>query len=139
MNHWLVKSEPDEWSWDEHWSKKGRVEPWTGVRNHQAKQNLIAMKKGDRAFFHHSGKTPQIVGILEVVRASHPDPTDDTGKWVSVDFKAIQPAKHPVALADIRQTKTLAGMVLVKNSRLSVQPVTAAQWKTICKMAGMKP
>lgn len=137
MNHWLIKSEPNTWSWDDQWSAPKRTEPWDGVRNHQAKSNLAAMRKGDRAFFYHSVNEKQIVGIVEVVKEEYPDPTDDTGKWVCVDFKAIEPVKQPVTLADIKADTKLADMVLVKNSRLSVQPVTKAEWKRVCKMAGL--
>ncbi len=136
MKYWLIKSEPSTWSWDNHWKKKNRTEPWDGVRNHTAKNNLMAMKIGDRAFFYHSVKEKQIVGIVEVVKESYPDKTDKTGKFVAVDFKAIEPIKNPVTLDQIKQTPALASMVLVKQSRLSVQPVTATEWKTILKMAG---
>jgi predicted RNA-binding protein with PUA-like domain len=135
MSYWLVKSEPDTWSWGQH-VKKG-ADAWTGVRNHQAKAHLSAMKKGDRAFFYHSGDGKEIVGMSEVVRAAYPDPTDETGKFVCVDLKALQPAKTPVTLASIKAEPKLANMVLVKNSRLSVQPVTADEWKLIAKLAGL--
>ena len=137
MNYWLIKSEPSTWSWDDHWKKPKRIEMWDGVRNHQAKNNLMAMKKGDRAFFYHSVNEKQIVGVVEVVKEHYPDPTDDTGKWVVVDFKAIEAAKAPVTLDAVKADPKLADMVLVKNSRLSVQPVTAAQWKRVCKLGGL--
>jgi predicted RNA-binding protein with PUA-like domain len=137
MTHWLVKSEPDAWSWEQHWDKPGRVEAWSGVRNHQAKNNLAAMKKGDRAFFYHSVTGKEVVGLLEVVREAYPDPTDDTGKWVAVDMKAIQPAATPVTLKQIKAEPKLAEMVLVNNSRLSVQPVRPAEYRLVCKMAGL--
>ncbi|MEZ5996937.1 MAG: EVE domain-containing protein [Hyphomonadaceae bacterium] len=136
MAYWLVKSEPGTWSWEQH-VKKG-ADAWTGVRNHQAKAHLNAMKKGDRAFFYHSGEGKEIVGVSEVVRAAYPDATDKTGAFVCVDLKAVEPMKAPVTLAAIKAEKSLAGMVLVKNSRLSVQPVTAQEWAAIRKMAGMK-
>lgn len=136
MAYWLIKSEPGTWSWDEH-VKKG-ADAWTGVRNHQAKGHLNAMKKGDRAFFYHSGEGKEIVGVSEVTREAYADPTDKTGAFVCVDFKAVEPFKTPVTLAAIKAEKALADMVLVKNSRLSVQPVTADEWKRVRKLGGMK-
>jgi predicted RNA-binding protein with PUA-like domain len=122
MNYWLVKSEPSSWSWDQQVAKGAKGEAWTGVRNFTARQNLVAMKKGDRAFFYHSNEGKEIVGIAEVIREAYPDPTDKTGKFVCVDIKA---------------DKKLAAMALVKYSRLSVQPVTAEEWKVVCKMGGL--
>ncbi len=136
MAYWLVKSEPGTWSWEQH-VKKG-ADAWTGVRNHQAKAHLNAMKKGDKAFFYHSGEGKQIVGVTEVVKEAYADPTDKTSAFVCVDLRAVEPLKAPVTLAQIKGDTRLAGMVLVKNSRLSVQPVTAAEWKAIWKMGGMK-
>ena len=136
MAYWLIKSEPDTWSWDQH-VKKG-ADPWTGVRNYQAKANLKSMKAGDRAFFYHSGESRAIVGVSEVVRESYIDPTDITHAFVCVDFKAVEPMKTPVTLAAIKAEAKLSDMVLVTNSRLSVQPVTAEEWKLVRKMAGMK-
>lgn len=136
MAYWLVKSEPDTWSWESH-VKKG-ADSWTGVRNHQAKAHLKAMKKGDRVFFYHSGDGKEIVGVSEVVKEAYADPTDKTGAFVCVDLKAVEPVKTPVTLAAIKADKALANMVLVKNSRLSVQPVTPDEWKSIRKMAGLK-
>jgi predicted RNA-binding protein with PUA-like domain len=133
--YWLVKSEPYKWSWDQH-VKKG-VQYWDGVRNHQAANNMRAMKKGDQAFFYHSNEGKEVVGILEVVKESYPDPTDETGKFVVVDFKAVKPLKTPVTLATIKETAALADMALLKQSRLSVSPVRAAEWKTICTMGGI--
>lgn len=138
MKYWLLKSEPGTWSWDDQWSAPQRTEPWDGVRNHQAKNNLAAMRKGDRAFFYHSVNEKQVVGVVEVVKEAYPDPKDDTDKWICVDVKAVEPVKQPVTLADIKADAKLADMVLVKNSRLSVQPVTSAEWKRVCKMAGLK-
>lgn len=135
MQYWLVKSEPDVWSWDQH-VKKG-IQHWDGVRNHQAANNLKAMKKGDRAFFYHSNIGKEIVGIVEVVKESYPDPSDEKGKFVMVDFKAIQPLAKPVTLADVKTITALADMALLRQSRLSVQPVTAAEWKLICKRGGI--
>lgn len=136
MAYWLVKSEPGAWSWEQH-VKKG-ADAWTGVRNHQAKAHLKAMKKGDRAFFYHSGEGKEIVGVSEIVREAYPDPTDESGAFVCVDLKAVEPLKTPVTLAAIKAEKPLANMVLVKNSRLSVQPVTAEEWKHIRKLGGLK-
>ncbi len=134
MKYWLVKSEPDVWSWEQH-VKKG-TQHWDGVRNHQAANNLKAMKKGDLAFFYHSNIGKEIVGIVEVVKESYPDPSDESGKFVMVDFKAVKPLKKPVTLAEIKHIRELADMALLKQSRLSVQPVTAAEWKTVCKIGG---
>jgi len=138
MRYWLVKSEPDMFGWD-HQVKAG-IEPWTGVRNHQAKLNLKAMKIGDRAFFYHSNIGKEIVGVVEVVREAYPDPTvkpdDPKGDWVCVDMKTVAPFPRSVSLADIRQQPRLAGMSLLNSARLSVQPVTEAEWKLICKLGG---
>lgn len=136
MAYWLVKSEPDTWSWDQH-VKKG-ADAWTGVRNHQAKAHLNAMKKGDKAFFYHSNEGKEIVGVTEVVKEAYPDASDPTGKFVCVDLKAVEPLKTPVTLAAAKAEEKLAKMVLVNNSRLSVQPVTADEWKLIRKMGGLK-
>ncbi len=136
MAYWLVKSEPTTWSWDQH-VKKG-ADAWTGVRNHQAKAHLVAMKKGDKAFFYHSNEGKQIVGVSEVIKESYPDASDATGKFVCVDLKAVEPLPTPVTLVAIKAEEKLAEMVLVNNSRLSVQPVTADEWKAIRKMGGLK-
>jgi predicted RNA-binding protein with PUA-like domain len=132
MAYWLVKSEPGTWSWDQH--AKAGDDAWIGVRNHQAKLHLQAMEPGDKVFFYHSGDEKAVVGISEVVRAAYPDPTDASGAFVCVDLRAVQPLKRPAPLAEIKADKTLADMVLVKNSRLSVQPVTPAQWRQVCAM-----
>jgi len=134
--YWLVKSEPETWSWDAH-VKKG-ADAWTGVRNHQAKAHLKAMKMGDRAFFYHSGDGKEILGVSEIVREAYVDPTDETGAFVCVDLKAVEPLRVPVTLAAIKAEKKLIDMVLVKNSRLSVQPVSAAEWAFVRKMGGLK-
>ncbi|WP_144186909.1 EVE domain-containing protein [Elioraea rosea] len=137
MAYWLVKSEPDAFSWDQ--QVADGTTPWTGVRNHSAKLNLQAMRKGDRAFFYHSNEGKEIVGIVEVVREAYPDPTADEGSpWVCVDMKAVGPVPKPVTLAAIKAEKALADIALVRQSRLSVQPVTPEQWKTICAMGGVK-
>lgn len=138
MAHWLVKSEPEAWSWDQQVKSGAKGEAWTGVRNHTAKLNLMKMKKGDRAFFYHSGDGKEIVGIVEVVKEHYPDPTDATGKFVVVDFKAVQPVPEPVTLAAVKADPKLAAMSLVTSFRLSVQPVTEAEWKHVCKLGGVK-
>ena len=122
MAYWLVKSEPSSWSWDQQVAKGAKGEAWTGVRNFTARQNLVKMKKGDLAFFYHSNEGKEIVGIAEIIKEAYPDPSDKTGKFVCVDLKA---------------DKRLADMALVKYSRLSVQPVTAEEWKIVCKMGGV--
>jgi predicted RNA-binding protein with PUA-like domain len=132
MANWLVKSEPDTWSWSQH--EKAGEDAWTGVRNHQAKLHLAAMKKGDRVLYYHSGDAKAVVGTSKVARPAYPDPTDQDGKFVAVDLKAVAPLKRPVTLAEIKAQKALADMVLVKNSRLSVQPVTDAEFDRILKM-----
>jgi predicted RNA-binding protein with PUA-like domain len=137
MNYWLVKSEPTVWSWDMQVAKGAKGEAWTGVRNFTARQNLKNMKKGDKAFFYHSNEGKDIVGIAEVIKEAYPDPTDKTGKFVCVDIKADKPMPRPVTMAAIKAEKKLAAMALVKYSRLSVQPVTADEWKLVCKMGGL--
>lgn len=136
MAYWLVKSEPGTWSWEQH--AKAGADAWTGVRNHQAKQHLQAMRPGDKVFYYHSGDEKAVVGISEVARSAYPDPTDASGAFVCVDLKAIEPLKRPVTLAEIKADKALADMVLVKNSRLSVQPVTPDQWAKVCALGGVK-
>lgn len=136
MAFWLIKSEPDAFSWDE--QVANGVEPWTGVRNHQAKKNLAAMKNGDRAFFYHSNVQRAIVGVVEVVREAYPDPTAETGQWVCVDVKAVGPMPQPVTLAEIKQSAELEDLALVRQSRLSVCPVSADHWDILCRMGGRK-
>jgi predicted RNA-binding protein with PUA-like domain len=139
MAYWLVKSEPDNWSWDAQVKKGAKGEVWSGVRNHTAKQNLMKMKKGDRAFFYHSNIGKEIVGIVEITHQHHPDPTAKAGEpWVAVDIKATEPVPKPVTLETIKKEPKLKNMALLKQSRLSVQPVTDAEWKIVCKMGGMK-
>jgi predicted RNA-binding protein with PUA-like domain len=139
MAYWLMKSEPDSWSWDHQVKAGAKGVEWTGVRNHTAKQNLMKMKKGDRAFFYHSNVGKEIVGIVEVFREHHSDPTAEKGEpWVVVDVKALEPLPQPVTLDTIKKEPKLKDMALVKLSRLSVGPVTADEWKLICKMGGMK-
>jgi predicted RNA-binding protein with PUA-like domain len=131
---WLVKSEPDAFSWDQ--QVANGVEPWTGVRNHTAKNNLKAMRLGDRAFFYHSNIGREIVGVVEVVREAYPDPTAKSGDWVCVDMKAVGPVRTPVTLAAIKADPALADLALVRLSRLSVVPVSEKHWKHLCEMAG---
>jgi len=137
MAYWLVKSEPSSWSWSQQVAKAAKGEAWTGVRNHTAKLNLTKMKKGDQAFFYHSNEGKEIVGIVEIIREHYPDPSDPSGKFVCVDLKADKPFKTPVTLVAIKEEKALVDMELIKFSRLSVQHVTADQWKRICKMGGL--
>ena len=138
MAYWLMKSEPGAWSWAQQVAKGGKGEAWSGVRNHQAKLNLMKMKKGDRAFFYHSGADKAAVGIVEVIREHYPDPTAKPDEpWVMVDVMAIAPLAKPVTLDAIKAEPKLKGMALVNNTRLSVQPVTADEWKLVCKMGGL--
>ena len=137
MAYWLIKSEPDAFSWAQ--QVEHGVEPWTGVRNHAAKLNLRAMRTGDRAFFYHSNTGKEIVGIVEVVREAYPDPTaEDGADWSAVDVRAVRPLKQPVTLAAIKADPALADMALVRLSRLSVSPVTPAEWKHICALGGVR-
>jgi predicted RNA-binding protein with PUA-like domain len=139
MDYWLIKSEPEVWSWDEQVKKGAKGEAWTGVRNHTAKLNLMKMKKGDHVFFYHSNEGKAVVGIAEVIRESYPDPTAAPGDpWVAVDVKALTPLATPVPLTAIKTEPTLKSMELLKQSRLSVQHVTAPEWKRICHMGGAK-
>jgi predicted RNA-binding protein with PUA-like domain len=139
MAYWLMKSEPDAWSWQQQVEKGAKGELWTGVRNHTAKLNLMKMKKGDRGFFYHSNEGKEIVGIVEIIREAHPDPTAKAGDpWVVVDIKAVEPLPKPVTLVAIKADPKLKEMALLKYSRLSVQPVTADEWKYICKLGGVK-
>jgi predicted RNA-binding protein with PUA-like domain len=137
MNYWLVKSEPFKWSWEQH-VEKG-VEHWDGVRNYQASNNMKAMKIGDKAFFYHSNKGLEIVGIVEVVKEYYPDHTDESGRFGMVDFKAIETLPTPVTLKEIKAHPLLEEMALVKQSRLSVSPVREDEWKIICELGGVKP
>ena len=136
MAYWLIKSEPSAYSWDQ--LVKDKKTSWTGVRNFQAQINLKAMKLGDRAFFYHSGEGKEIVGIAEVVKTAYPDATDKEGKSVTVDFKAVEPVKKKVTLAEIKADPKFKEMKLVRQSRLSVSPVSDEHWKLLMKMAGGK-
>ncbi|MBN8919282.1 MAG: EVE domain-containing protein [Rhizobiales bacterium] len=139
MAFWLVKSEPDAWSWDQQVKSGAKGGAWTGVRNHSAKLNLMKMKKGDRAFFYHSNVGKEIVGIAEVVREAYPDPTAAAGSpWVVVDIKAVAPMPKPVTLEAVKVEPKLGEMALIKLSRLSVQPVTDKEWDIVCRMGGYK-
>ena len=137
MAYWLVKSEPSVWSWD-HAGREGRQGRSLDRRaQFHCTAESRRMKKGDRAFFYHSNEGKEIVGIAEIIKEAYPDPTDKTGKFVCVDIKADKPLKTPVTMAAIKADKKLADMALVKYSRLSVQPVTADEWKLVCKMGGL--
>ena len=139
MAYWLVKSEPDAFSWDQQVANK--VEPWTGVRNFMARNYLRAMKKGDRAFFYHSNIGREIVGIVEVARAAYPDPSVEPGEkgdWSCVDMKAVRPVKIPVTLAQLKSDPAFADFPLIRQSRLSVMPVSEEHWVAICKLAGIE-
>jgi predicted RNA-binding protein with PUA-like domain len=139
MAYWLMKSEPDAWSWDQQVKKGAKSEAWSGVRNHTAKLNLMKMKKGDRAFFYHSNIGKEIVGIVQIVREHYPDPTAKPGDpWVVVDVAAREPMPKPVTLDAIKAEPKLKDMALIRFSRLSVQPVTADEWKLVCRMGGIK-
>jgi predicted RNA-binding protein with PUA-like domain len=139
MAYWLMKSEPGSWSWDQQVKAGSKGEAWSGVRNHQAKLNLMKMKKGDRAFFYHSNVGKEVVGIVEIIRDAHPDPTAKAGEpWVVVDVKAIEPLPKPISIDEIKTETKLKAMVLINNTRLSVQPVTPDEWKIICNMGGLK-
>lgn len=138
MAYWLFKSEPSTWSWDDQKKKGSTGEPWTGVRNYQANNNMKAMKKGDLGFFYHSVEERSMVGIVRIIGEHRPDPTDEKGKFGLVIIEAVEDLPKPVSLDDVKLVPELSEMVLVKNSRLSVQPVTTQEWKLVCKMAGLK-
>ena len=138
MAYWLMKSEPGSWSWDQQVKKGAKGEAWSGVRNHQAKLNLMKMQKGDRAFFYHSSVGKEIVGVVEIIRAHYPDPTAKPGEpWVVVDVKAVEPLPKPVTIDAVKAEPKLKAMMLINNSRLSVQPVTPEEWKTVRRMGGL--
>jgi len=138
MPHWLLKTEPEEFSWDDQVKRGTKGEPWNGVRNFTARRHLKEMKKGDRALFYHTGNEKQIVGVIEVIREAYPDPTDEKGVFVTLDVKALAPFPKPVTLAAVKAEPRLADMALAKYPRLSVQPVTDAQWKIVSRMGGLK-
>jgi predicted RNA-binding protein with PUA-like domain len=138
MAHWLLKTEPEEFSWDDQVKRGAKGEAWTGVRNFTARRHMTEMKKGDRAFFYHTGDEKQVVGIVEVIREAYPDPTDEKGVFKSLDVKAVKPFPKPVTLAAVKAETRLKDMALVKYSRLSVQPVTPQEWKIVCAMGAVK-
>ena len=139
MAYWLFKSEPSTWSWQDQQDKGEAGEEWDGVRNYQARNFMREMKLGDKGFFYHSQKEKAVVGIVEVCAESHPDSTTDDERWECVDIKAVRSFKEPVTLDQIKAEASLAEMILVKNSRLSVQPVTDAEWKRVCEMGKTDP
>ena len=137
MAYWLFKSEPSAWSWDQQVAKGDAGEEWDGVRNYQARNFMRDMKVGDLGFFYHSQKEKAVVGVVEVCASAHPDSTTDDDRWDCVDIKAVKPVARPVTLDMIKADGRLDEMILVRNSRLSVQPVREAEWKIICEMAGI--
>ncbi len=137
MAFWLFKSEPSTWSWDDQVAKGDVGEEWDGVRNYQARNHMRDMKIGDRGFFYHSQKDKEIVGIVEVIAEAHPDSTTDDERWECVDIRAVSSVSKPVTLQEIKDTPALSNMVLVNNTRLSVQPVSDKEWAIICEMAGV--
>lgn len=138
MAYWLLKTEPEEFSWDDQVKRGQKGEAWTGVRNFKARGNLKAMKKGERAFFYHTGEEKQVVGIVEIAREAYKDPTDEKGVFYCVDTRAVEPFKAPVTLATVKADAKLTNMVLAREPRLSVQTVTDEEWKLICRMGGVK-
>ncbi|MBM1220758.1 EVE domain-containing protein [Ponticoccus sp. SC2-23] len=139
MAYWLFKSEPDVWGWDDQVARGDAGEEWDGIRNYQARNNMREMKIGDQGFFYHSRSGLEIVGIVEVCKESHPDSTTDDPRWDCVDIRAVRPMNRPVTMAEIKADPRLADMVLVRNSRLSVQPVTEEEWQIICEMGETAP
>jgi predicted RNA-binding protein with PUA-like domain len=137
LRFWLFKSEPSTWSWDDQVAKADAGEEWDGVRNYQARNFMKDMKIGDRGFFYHSQTEKAIVGVVEVIAEAHPDSTTDDDRWQCVDIKAIEPVKTPVTLEMVKADPRLSEMALLRNSRLSVQPVSAEEWKIICDLAGV--
>ncbi len=137
MAYWLLKTEPEEFSWNDQVKSGAKGEAWTGVRNFAARTHLKEMKKGDKFFFYHTGGEKQVVGIVKVIKEHEKDPTDETGKFGLVTVEAVEPFKKPVTLAAVKADPRFKDMVLVKYSRLSVQPVTDTEWKAICKMGGL--
>lgn len=138
MAHWLVKSEPFKWSWDQQVAAGARGTHWDGVRNHLAKLNMMKMKLGEEVFFYHSNEGLEIVGIVKVIREAYPDPTAAPGEpWVWVDFAAVKPLPRPISLKEVKATPSLAKMSLITSMRLSVQPVAGEEWRIIGGMAGL--
>jgi predicted RNA-binding protein with PUA-like domain len=138
MAYWLYKSEPFKWSWEQQAAAGAKGTHWDGVRNHLAKLNLMKMRKGEQGFFYHSNEGLEIVGIVEVIREAYPDPTASPGEpWVVVDLKAVKPLKRPVSLREIKDHPELSKMSLVTCARLSVQPVTDAEWALVSRLGGL--
>jgi predicted RNA-binding protein with PUA-like domain len=137
--YWLFKTEPEAHSWERQKARGKKGEPWDGVRNFMARNNMVAMQLGDLGFFYHSGEGKEIVGVVEVCATAHPDPKDDTGTWRCVDVRAVCDMPKPVTLAAAKANPKLAEMVLVRSSRLSVQPVRPDEWKEVCRMGGLDP
>ena len=138
MAYWLLKTEPEEFSWDDQVKRGAKGEPWTGVRNFIARGNLKSMKKGEHAFFYHTGKEKQIVGIVEIIKEAYKDPTDEKSIFYCVDTRALEPFKTFVTLAEVKADPKLKSMMLVRSARLSVQPVTNEEWTYICRKGGVK-
>jgi len=136
---WLFKTEPEEHSWEMQKARGRKGEPWTGVRNFVARNNMKAMQLGDLGFFYHTGKDKEVVGIVEVCATAHPDSKDETGVWKCVDVRAVCDMPKPVTLAAAKANPKLAAMALVRTARLSVQPVTPEEWKEVCRMGGLDP
>ncbi len=139
MAYWLFKSEPFKWGWEDQARAGRRGTEWDGIRNYQARNNMRDMALGDRGFFYHSNEGLEIVGIVEVCKTIHPDSTTDDPRWECVDLRAVAPLPKPVTLAEVKANPALAGMALVTSMRLSVQPVTPAEWAEVCRMAGLDP
>ncbi|MBT8456312.1 MAG: EVE domain-containing protein [Alphaproteobacteria bacterium] len=139
MNYWLFKSEPSTWSWDQQVQRGEAGEEWDGVRNYQARNNMRLMKVGDKGFFYHSQSEKAVVGVVEVIAEAHQDSTTDDDRWDCVDIRAVKALETPVTLEMCKTDPRLAEMVLVKNTRLSVQPVTPEEWKIICELGGIRP
>ena len=137
MAYWLFKSEPATWSWEQQKARGAAGEPWEGVRNYQARNNMRAMRLGDLGFFYHSNQGLEIVGIAEVSGLAHPDQTTDDRRWECVDIKALRDMPQPVGMNAIKANPRLDKMVLVNNSRLSVQPVAETEWLEVCRMGGL--
>jgi predicted RNA-binding protein with PUA-like domain len=138
MAYWLLKSEPSTWSWHDQKKAGAKGTAWDGVRNHHAKKHLMAMRKGDRAFFYHSGESKEIVGIVEITGEYRSDPSDKTGAFGLVDVRVVEDVEKPVSLSTCKTEPRLRKMVLLNNSRLSVQPVTEAEWKTVLSLSNTK-
>jgi len=137
MRYWLFKSEPSTWSWDDQAGKGDAGQEWDGVRNYQARNNMREMKVGDRGFFYHSQSDKAVVGIVEVIAEAHPDSTTEDERWDCVDIRALKPFATPVTLEAVKAEPRLKDMVLANNTRLSVQPVTAVEWRIVCNMGGV--